>query len=185
MKKVLKRILIPSLVVTTAMALLVLLIPLKLVKTDNRASTYTLPTALSAQVAKEAMGMEVEQIIDYSMSLTASRLRFATRNDIDNGEANCIGYAQLCAAICNRALSANGIKGNARPVIGYVESSRINWCQVLKAIAPKTSYKNFVKDHDFVELTSESQTFHFDPSIYDVLGKKCLSTHNHAINQNY
>ena len=74
--------------------------------------------------------MEVEQIIDFSLSLTANRLRFAARNDIDNGKANCIGYTQLCAAICNRAMAANGIEGKARPVVGYIESKGVNWCKV-------------------------------------------------------
>ena len=182
MKRVLKRSFVILLAVTFALAWLILFIPLKLVQTDNRISNYTLPIALSAQVTKESIGMDVDQIIDYSMSLTASRLRFAARNDINNGKANCIGYAQLCAAICNQTLSTNGIEGKARPVVGYIESNGINWCQVLKAIAPKTSYKNFVKDHDFVELTVGSRRYYFDPSIFDVLGKKCLSLSNITIN---
>ena len=119
--------------------------------------------------------MEVEQIIDYSLSLTASELKFAFKNDITNGKANCVGYAQLCAAICNQAMAANGIEGKARPVVGYIESNGINWCKVLKAIAPKASYKNFVKDHDFVELTIGSRRYYFDPSIYDVFGFLCVN----------
>ena len=97
---------------------------------------------------------------------------------MDMGKANCVGYAQLCAGICNQALAGNGIIGQAKPVVGYIESHGINWCKVLKAVAPKDSYKNFVKDHDFVELVTGSRTYYFDPSIYDVLGKKCLSTTN-------
>ena len=87
-----------------------------------------------------------------------------------------MGYAQLCATICNQALATNHIKGKAQPVVGYIASNGINWCDVLKVIAPKTTYKNFVKDHDFVELTTETTVYYFDPSFYDVLGQKCLTT---------
>ena len=161
-----------------ALVLLVAAFPLYLIKNVDRQSLYTLPEPLSVQVSDETKGMDMEQIIDYSLSLTASKLRFAFQNDIPEGKANCIGYAQLCAAICNQALSANGIEGKACPVVGYIESKGINWCKVLKAIAPKTSYKNFVKDHDFVELTAGSRRYYFDPCIYDIIGNKCLSTHH-------
>ena len=170
-----------------ALAILIRFAPLSLVKARDREISYTLPISLSNQVSNESIHMDIEQIIDYSLSLTASQLRFATRNDIPSGKANCIGYAQLCAAICNRAMAENRIEGKARPVVGYIESNGINWCKVLKAIAPKASYKNFVKDHDFVELTAGSRKYYFDPSIYDVLGKKCLSisnkTHKQWFNQ--
>ena len=170
-----KRAIVTLLIISTTLAVSVAIDPLALVKIEDRKSSYLLPESLSAQISSEAKGMETEQIIYYSLSLTASRLRFAARNDIDNGKANCIGYAQLCAAICNQAMAVNGIEGKAVPVMGYIESNGINWCKVFKTIAPKTSYKNFVKDHDFVELTVGSRRYYFDPSIYDVLGKKCLS----------
>jgi hypothetical protein len=157
---------------------------MKLVKTNKRNESYPLSSPLKEQVNKETKGIDTEQIIDYSLSLTASQLRFAARNDINDGKANCIGYAQLCAAICNQALSTNGIEGKARPVVGYIKSIGINWCQVLKAIAPKTSFKNFVKDHDFVELTAGSRRYYFDPSIYDVLRKKCLTLTNKKADNN-
>jgi len=157
---------------------------IKLVKTSERKNDNSLSLSLKEKVVEETKGMDMEQIIDYSLSLTDSELRFAVMNDIDNGKANCVGYAQLCSAICNQALSTNGIEGSARPVVGYVESNGINWCQVLKAIAPKTSYKNFVKDHDFVELTAGSRRYYFDPSIYDVLRKKCLTLTNKKADNN-
>lgn len=152
--------------------------PFDLVKTGDRQKTYMLPQSLKAKVELDTRVMDIEQIIGYSLTLTASQLRFSRYNEIDKGKANCVGYAQLCAGICNQALAGNGIIGHAKPVVGYIESNGINWCKVLKAVAPKDSYKNFVKDHDFVELVTDSRTYYFDPSIYDVLGKKCLSTIN-------
>ena len=170
--------LVTFLLLLTVSFMLFSLSSMKLVKTNERNESNPLSSLLKERVDKETKGMDTEQIIDYSLSLTASQLRFAARNDINECKANCIGYAQLCAAICNQALSSNGIEGKARPVVGYIESNGINWCKILKAIAPKASYKNFVKDHDFVELTIESRKYYFDPSIYDVLGKKCLSINN-------
>lgn len=164
------------LLLLTASFMLFLLLSMKLMRTSERIYDNSLSLSLKEKVTEETKGMDMEQIIDYSLSLTASKLRFAVKNDIDNGKANCVGYARMCAAICNQALNVNDIEGSAKPVVGYIESNGINWCQVLKAIAPKTSYKNFVKDHDFVELTTGSKRYYFDPSIYDVLGKKCLTT---------
>ena len=149
--------------------------PFNLVKTGYRQKTYMIPQSLKAKVEQDTRGMDIEQIIDFSLMLTASRLRFSRYNDIDLGKANCVGYARLCASICNQALAANGVNGHARPVVGYIESKGINWCDVLKSVALKDSHKNFVKDHDFVELITDSKTYYFDPSIYDVLGKKCLT----------
>lgn len=153
----------------------VLLTSFTLIKTGDRQKTYKLTQSMKEKVNAETIGMDIELIIDYSLKLTGSRLQFSIDNDFSNNKANCVGYAQLCASICNQALSANGVNGQAKPVVGYIESIGINWCDVLKKVAPKVSYKNFVKDHDFVELITDSKTYYFDPSIFDVLGKKCLT----------
>ncbi len=170
-----KRIILSLLFVVVVLTFAAMLTSFTLVKTGDRQKTYILPQSLKAKVEQDTRGMDIEQIINYGLTLTASRLRFSRYNDIDMGKANCVGYAQLCASICNQALSANGINGQAEPVVGYIESNGINWCDVLNSVAPKESYKNFVKDHDFVELVTESKTYYFDPSIYDALGKKCLT----------
>ena len=176
--KRLSRVLIAVIIFLAACIALFVFMPFKLVKTGDRQKTYILPQSLKAKVEQDTRGMDIEQIIDYSLTLTASRLRFSRYNDINLGRANCVGYARLCASICNQALSANRVNGHAKPVVGYIESNGINWCDVLNSVAPKDSYKNFVKDHDFVELVTESKTYYFDPSIYDVLGKKCLKITN-------
>lgn len=173
--KRLSRVLIAVIIFLAACIALFVFMPFKLIKTGDRQKTYILPQSLKAKVEQDTRGMDIEQIIDYSLTLTASRLRFSRYNDINLGRANCVGYARLCASICNQTLSANGVNGHAKPVVGYIESNGINWCDVLNSVAPKDSYKNFVKDHDFVELVTESKTYYFDPSIYDVLGKKCLT----------
>ena len=173
-----KRIILSLPIMVAMLILSVTLTSFTLIKTGDRQKTITLTQSMNVKVGAETKGMDVEQIIDYSLKLTASRLQFSRHNDIINGKANCVGYAQLCACICNLALATNEIDGQAKPVVGYIESNGINWCDVLKTIAPKDSYKNFVKDHDFVELVTDSKTYYFDPCIYDVLGKKCLRITN-------
>ena len=176
--KRLSRVLIAVITFLVACIAIFVSMSFNLVKTGDRQKTYMLPQSLKAKVEQDTRGMDIKQIIDYGLTLTASQLRFSRYNDIDMGKANCVGYARLCASICNQALSANGVNGHAKPVVGYIESYGINWCDVLKSVVPKDSYKNFVKDHDFVELVTESKTHYYDPSIYDVLGKKCLKITN-------
>ena len=170
-----KRIICIMLTVTVVILLVVILTSVTPIKTGDRQKTYALSKSLKTMVSDNTKGMNLEQIIDYSLKLTSSLLQFSYHNDLDNGKANCIGYAQMCSAVCNQGLTVNGLDGEARDVVGYIESIDINWCDVLKSVAPKDSYKNFVKDHDFVELVTDSRTYYFDPSIYDVLGMKCLT----------
>ena len=47
--------------------------------------------------------------VKYSMRLTADLLSFTEKNDLDNGKANCVGYAVLCSRICNYAFQVNGM----------------------------------------------------------------------------
>lgn len=175
MKKHNKRLIICGIISSVIIiTLAIMLISLTLVKTSDRNKTISLTKSQKAKVDSDTKGMNVEQIIDYSLNLTAMQLQFSRYNNIENGKANCVGYAQLCASICNQALRNNGINGHAKPVVGYIKSFGINWCDVLKAIAPLDNYKRFVKDHDFVELLTDSKSYYFDPSIYDVIGKDCL-----------
>ena len=159
----------------TIIIMLFILCSFTLVKTHDRAKSYSLPLALKSQIANETKGMTEKQIIDYSLNLTAKKLKFAEKNDIEHGKANCMGYAQLCSAICNQALKNNGYKYRAKPIVGYISNCGINLCSLFKGVAPNKHWKNFVKDHDFVELQVGDKTYYFDPSIYDVLGNKCLT----------
>lgn len=146
-----------------------------LVKTHNRVQTYQLSITMVKEVNRQTKGMTEKQIIDYSLNLTAEKLQFSKRNNIASGKANCVGYAQLCSAICNQALMNNRYKCKAKPVVGYITDSGINLCKFFKSIAPNKHWQNFVKDHDFVELQINNKIYYFDPSIYDVLGNNCLT----------
>ena len=162
--------------VVVAIAILFALTSFSLVKTHDRALTHRLPKRLIEQVNRQTRGMTEMQIMDYSLDLTAKSLKFAEKNDIEHGKANCVGYAQLCSAICNQALKNNGYCHRAKPVVGYIADCGINLCALFKSVAPTRHWQNFVKDHDFVELQVGDTTCYFDPSVYDVLGDKCLTT---------
>ena len=79
------------------------------------------------------------------------------------------------SAICNEALKANGYKHRAKPVVCCIKFNGLNLCNIAKSLMTNKKYKAFVKDHDFVELNTGNKTYYFDPSIYDVLGNKCLT----------
>lgn len=105
-------------------------------------------------------------IIKFSLIFTAKQLTFAEKNNLGENEANCVGYAHVCSSICNYALVHHGYTPSAKPVVGYVSFCGINLCPILQRIVPM-KYKNFVKNHDFVELNTDSYCIYFDASLYD------------------
>ena len=140
---------------------------LGLVKTGNRPEqNYSLPEKTKSQIRKECKTLDPEDCVKYSLELTSRLLTFKEKNDITNGKANCVGYAILCSRICNYAFIVNNLKHKTRPVVGYVTLYGVNICNILKSLAPQ-KWKNFVKDHDFVELELENKTIFFDASLYD------------------
>lgn len=171
-----KKILITTLVLLIPV-LLILISGLKLVKTGNRQVSYSLTTEMRNQIDKETRGMTAFEIQIYSIEFTAKHLDFAKRNDISKGKANCVGYAQLCACVFNQALASNKLKGYAKPVVGYVKLGRLNICHVLRNLVT-SKYKNFVKDHDFVEFDYEGWIDgprYADPCAYDLIGNDCMT----------
>jgi hypothetical protein len=138
-----------------------------LVKAQDRKTVVgSLSKDVKERIKKECGDPDPEKCSLYGMKLTCELLRFTQKNDIKSGKANCVGYAQLCSEICNYALKQNGLSNRTRPVVGYVTFYGLNLCDILKFIAPK-EYKNFVKDHDFVELDLDDKVKYFDASLYD------------------
>lgn len=168
-------------IVVLIIAVIVYLIWPKLVLvkvTDRSASDIQLPQDLKQRITEETHSLDVGGVIDYSIKLTAEKLKFTEQNDIEKGEANCVGYAKLCSSICNYGLRVNHLPGKTKPVVGYVKWAGINLCDMLKTLAP-AKYKSFVKDHDFVEYCVKENfiyaSMNFDPSLYDLLGSKCMT----------
>jgi hypothetical protein len=142
-----------------------------LVKTGERPrNASAISTEMKQMIRHDAESMRtVYGAIRYSMKQTGRLLHFGEHNDLDRGRANCVGYAQVGAEICNRAFRAAGIDAEARPVVGYISLCGVNVCWVMKNVVPQ-EYSSFVKDHDFVEITTGGKKIYVDPSAYDYLG---------------
>lgn len=144
-----------------------LLLSYNLVKTaDRHYPAYSLPSQLKDIIKADTKGMTEMEIISYSTKETAKMLEFSKGNDIKTGKANCIGYANVCSSICRYAFKVNNIERKVTPVVGYVSKFHINLCDVLTFFVP-SSYKGFVKDHDFVEVDMGEYYIYFDACLYD------------------
>lgn len=154
----------------TVMAVgLVVWCPLSLKKIGDRDGGFRPDKELTAEIREETKGMTAEEIRSYGIRKTARMLSFAEKNDLAEGEANCVGYAEMCAGICNNAFQTNGLQARAKPVVGYVMCGSVNMCSVLKGCMPTGRWKAFVKDHDFVEFNIDGETVFADACAYDLL----------------
>lgn len=135
---------------------------------DRNTEPIELNQSLKERIQEETQGMNKAEVIDYSVKLTAKLLTFSATQeklgDNKKSKANCVGYARLCASICNYGFRLNHIQAKAKPVVGYVYLWNINLC---KLISHNTSGKLslFTKDHDFVDVDGKF----VDPCIYDIL----------------
>ena len=123
--------------------------------------------SLTSEQKKEIKMWEKDKIVDNSLSMTCDMLTFSKKNEISHGKANCVGYAQFYSAICNYAFQTHHVNGKAKPVVGYIKIGGLNICNIAQHLAPNKKWKNFTKDHDFVEVTINGKTKYIDPSIYD------------------
>lgn len=156
-----------------AIIILFLILPFKLTKIADRSNPYYPTSTLLSEIRENTKGMSAEEIRKYSVKKTARSLSFTVKNNLSKGDANCVGYAQMCASISNYAFKVNGINASAKPVVGYVMCFGVNLCNVLKWCMPTKRWENFVKDHDFVEYHIEGQTIYCDASAYDLIYKDC------------
>lgn len=153
-------------IVTTTLCC-ILLCPFSLEKTTDRSyPEYPLSNELKEQIRNASSTYYELSAIELSLDITGSLLEFSEKNDIKNGKANCVGYAQLFTSICNYMLKVDGRKERVKPVVGHIKWCGINLCEVLKAIVPK-KYESFVKDHDFIELEYEDKYVYVDPTLFD------------------
>lgn len=150
--------------------------PLTLTKISDRPNPYYPDRTLQSEIKEDTEGMCAEDIRIYSVKKTAKILSFTVKNNLSKGEANCVGYAQMCASISNCAFRTNNINASAKPVVGYVMFYGVNLCNVLKWCMPSKRWENFVKDHDFVEYHIDGQTIYCDASAYDLIYKDCKTT---------
>ena len=171
-----KKLLRYTFVTVIIIVLLRFLFSFELVKTADRGGyVHPLSADMKEQIANDTKGFTEEEIITYSTKQTAKMLRFTKTNDIEAGKANCVGYAKLCAAICQQGFIANNIKGRAMPVVGDVRRFGVSICKILKSIV-SSSWEGFVKDHDFVEVQLPDRTVYFDACLYDYTYNNCNTT---------
>lgn len=148
---------------------------ISLSKISDRIPNYYPNKSLKEEILLETKGLSSEEIRKYSIKKTAKILSFTVKNNLDNGNANCVGYAQMCAGISNYSFRINGYNSYAKPVVGYVKLLGVNLCNVLKCCMPTKRWENFVKDHDFVEYHIDGQTIFCDASAYDLIFNDCMT----------
>lgn len=166
-----KRILIITVIIVVAVFVAAQSLTLK--KVSNREESYTLSKELKERIRKEYISNNVDEVVDLSCNLTCELLSFQKENAIDNGEANCVGYARLTAAICNYAFNLNNIyNAKATPVVGKVYLMKTDLNQILSRITP-SKWVPFIKNHDFVEIQTANKTYYIDSSLRDLIGSDC------------
>lgn len=168
-----KRYLKILLAIIALLCIVAILTPITLVKQTDRGATYTLSKEEKAMMPSSGSNPTAENAIKFAMDYSCDHLSFARANNIRHGRANCVGYAQLFSAVFNAYCKKNGIEAYAKPVVGYISIFNVNLCRLTKSIMPSRKMKNFVKDHDFVEISTETGTFYIDPTLKDVLGRSC------------
>ena len=163
-------------IIASLLLLLIGTTSLSLKKTGERPTNeYPLTKELRQRIANETQGLDEAGMVQYSLRLTDELLDFSEVNNINNGKANCVGYALLCSSICNYGLSVNQLEGRCKPVVGYVTCGGINMCSALKWIVSK-KYTSFVKDHDFVEYDLKSMVIYFDPTLHDLINYNAMTS---------
>lgn len=120
------------------------------------------------KIQNETKGMDEMDIVQYCYNKTQELLTFSTKcenfDDKKKTKMHCVGYARVFSTICNYALSTNGFKGFAKPVIGHVYLNGMNLNDFSKLLPKK--WKNFTKDHDFAEVTlTDGSRIYVDPSL--------------------
>ncbi len=118
MKKIIRNVAIGVAVIIAG----VMIMPISFVKTSDRGATHDyFPDKLKGRIKSETVGYSDEEIVKYSLDLTAELLKFTRVNALRDGKANCVGYAQLCSNICNHAFAARHSKARTKPVVGFIE----------------------------------------------------------------
>ena len=146
-------------------------------KLHDRPGSIELSKSLKAEIKEETYdGIRDEyRLIDYSINKTAEILQFSKKNNIAEGEANCVGYARLCAAIYNYAIAVNNLDKRcyAKPVVGHVIMAGLDLNIIIPYIV-SPEMRGFMNDHDFVEFhysgENPKKADYADPCIYDYAG---------------
>ena len=135
---------------------------------DRGYNPVTLSKDFRQKITEDTKGLKERDIVLYCNKKTQEKLTFSTKcekfDDSRKTKMHCVGYAQVLSTICNYAFSVNGIKGKAKPVVGLVYLNGMNLNEYSGLLPEK--WKNFTKDHDFVEVTfADGKTMYVDASL--------------------
>lgn len=150
-----------------AIACFVFISQLRLEKERYRPTQeYALTSDIKDRISLIASDNPIE-VIKACNVLCCELLSFSAKNDITNGKANCVGYAQLSSAIINYAFKLNDMPYKARPVVGQVYCCGINLTALSQKILP-AKHRPFFKDHDFIEVNLGNEIIYTDSSLQDL-----------------
>lgn len=143
---------------------------IKLQKDRDRSITYAITSDKKEQIKVICGDSDsTTDLIKKCSELVCEQLSFTTKNNIQCGEANCVGYAQLTSATINYAFQIKNLPYKAKPVVGKVYLFGINLNNAAQKILPQR-HRPFFKDHDFVEVNAGSEVIYVDASLQDIIG---------------
>jgi hypothetical protein len=117
----------------------------------------------------------IEDRIAYARSLTASRVSFVMRTTsgrpddiVQNGVANCVGYARLFAAILDRAAGDGQLK----------QEILVGELSVFGQSLHQLTNDPFWRDHDYNKITdvNSGEVWFLDATLYDYLGVRQVTS---------
>lgn len=150
----------------------VVLSSVRLEKIGNRNNDYYLSQTYKEIIKSECNGIsEPDKLIERCNEIVCEQLKFTYRNDINNGAANCVGYAKLHAAALNYAFKTSKLPYKARPVYGKAYLWGVDLHPIFKSIVPKKN-EPFFNDHDYTEIDLGNEYLYVDTSIQDLLSYK-------------
>lgn len=129
---------------------------------DRKIAPVILNASVKERIKEDTRSMTAEEIIDFSVALTAEELVFTRK-------VNCVTYANYCAAVCNYAFVQNAIAGIAKPKVGIVKLWGLDLCKILYSVTGST----FVMNHDFTEIRLPNATIYVDASMKDLILNDC------------
>lgn len=172
-----KRLWVPLLLIIIFVCFCIIIIySIRLEKTGYRDGEYKLTGTQKSIIDSECAGIsDIDDLIDKCGKLVCKQLRFTHSNDLNNGQANCVGYAKFHAAILNHAFRINRISNRARRVYGKVCLWGIDLHPLFKTVVPK-KYESFLNDHDYTEIDMGKEYLYIDSSIQDLFGYEYSET---------
>lgn len=149
--------------------LVVALHSMRLEKIGYREGEYKLTEAQIKIIESECAEItNIEDLIDKCSDIVCEQLMFKYHNDLNNGQANCVGYAKFHSAVLNQAFKIIYQSYKARPVYGKAFLWGMNLHPLFKSIVPK-KFEPFFNDHDYTEIDLGEEYIYTDTSIEDLL----------------